>query len=316
MFAPQDWQRSEDERRAYFDLIAALGPLAPDPLFDILRTLRAREIDLREPGRRAEVIGHVRAGIEAIPELTVGLDRDAVIAANADFRLARTADWVYLTACKAIPGLIDEVTFYTGLDVLAAARAKGPVILAAFHFGPSEMLVGGIARRGIPVTVVISDASRRPGRGYYSMMRESSGTDNIEVANNGSLGVLLSCLHALRAGRAVMVFPELSFTTASEPRVGVPFGERTVYVPQGIAALAAKTSASVLPCHVERRGPGRYRCVIADPLPAGLAGKDLMAALFAHCEALIRDGLAADWEIWPLVPHMLREPSLSKEPSA
>ncbi len=99
LFAPQDWQRSDAERRAYIDLLAALGPLAPDPLFEMLWTLRMREIDTREPGRRAEVEGHVRAGIEAVP------------------------------------GLIDDVVSYQGLDD-ACRPGRDDVPRAVVHHGP------------------------------------------------------------------------------------------------------------------------------------------------------------------------------------
>jgi lauroyl/myristoyl acyltransferase len=294
LFVQRDWSDTEADRAAYLDMIASLGYLAPDPLYEMLRTLRLREVDATQPGRRAKEEKIVRAGLGAFPELAGVVDVDAVARANTDFLLARGVDWVYLTACKAVPGLLDEVVSYQGCELLERAMAVGPVILAPFHFGPSEFLVGGIARRVAPVTVVVSDQDRRPARGGRRVMRSATMAD-IESVQNGTVGVLLGCLRALRGGRAVMMFPELSFSDTPERRIAVPFCGRTIYVPQGIAMLAAKSKAAVLPCHVERAGPGYYRCVVGEPLPPG---PNLTTDLFAYCERLIRGGLAAEWEFW------------------
>jgi Bacterial lipid A biosynthesis acyltransferase len=305
LFAPGEWNKNEADRLAYLEVITGLSHLAPDPLFEMLWLLRQREVDTLHPGRRDTIAEHVRVGLDALPELSAGLDRDAVVAANTAFHLGRGVDWVYLTACKAVPGLIGEVVSYQGFDQLRQAADAGPVILAPFHFGPSELLLGGVAKLGVPVTAVVSDPRQRPAARSSRVAKRASTTADIQSVATGSIGVLVACLRALRAGRVVAIFPEVSFNKGRDQRVSVQFGERTAYVPAGIATLAEKARATVFPCHIRRPELGRYLHVIGAPLEPG---PYLTAQLFAYCEDLIRGGMAAEWEFWSFVPHLLRRP--------
>jgi hypothetical protein len=298
LFAPWQWSGTDSDRQAYLDVIKALSYLAPDPLYGMLWTLRLREAEATMPGVRAGLESDVRRAIGALPGLASVLDAEAVAAASARYQLGRDADYVYHAACKSVPGLLDKVVTFEGGDRLERAARQGPVILAAYHFGPSDLLVGGIARRFAPLTVVVSDPRQRPdSHGLREGMRCFTEVD-IQLLANNSAGVLLGALRALRMGRPVVIFPELSFRDAAGGGAVVMFGGRAICVPEGIAGLAAKTGATVLPCHVERPEPGFFRCVIGEPLPTG---PELTERMFAHCEALIRGGLAADWVFWPYV---------------
>lgn len=305
LFMPGEWSNTEADRAAYHAVIRTLGYLAPDPLFEVLRTLCLNEVGLIYPQRAALLEQAARRGIAEFPDLAAAMDVNAFAGAFAEFKLTRSVHWVYTTACKSVPDLLGQLTAYEGRERLERALASGPVILAAFHFGPSEFLVGGIASQMAPVTVVVSDQERRPTRVNRLVMRSAAVAD-IESVQNGSVGVLLRCLRALRTGRAVMIFPELSFSNSPEPRLAIPFGGKTIYVPVGIAILAAKSGATVLPCHIESPTPGRYRHVIGEPIAPG---PDLIADLFRYCENLIRGGLAHQWEFWPHVDRLLDIPS-------
>ncbi|HEY1623289.1 MAG TPA: hypothetical protein VGG16_05775 [Streptosporangiaceae bacterium] len=268
----------------------------------MLWAFRLREVDAMQPERRAMEEKSVRAGIRLLPDLARAIEVESVVTATTEFLMGRAVDWLYLSACKTVPGLMDEVVAYQGSDQLRRAMDAGPVILAPFHFGPSEFLIGGIARHLTPVTIVVSDRGRSTVTDSRKAMRMSA-TGDIKALRNGTVTVLLSCLQSLRGGRPVMIFPEMSFSTGAGNRVPVPFGGRTLHVPSGVATLAATSGAAVLPCHIERPAPGYYRYVIGEPMPSGA---DLTEALFAHCESLIRAGRAAEWEFWPMVPRLLR----------
>ncbi|NUR58807.1 MAG: hypothetical protein HOV87_09040 [Catenulispora sp.] len=304
LFMPGEWSASEQDRSAYHTVIRTLGYLPPDQLFDTLRTLCLNETLLLQPQRAALIDQAARRGIAEFPDFLAAMDVEAFVAAHTQFKLTRGVHWVYTTACKSVPDLADQIVAYEGREKVQRALAAGPVILAAFHFGPSEFLVGGVASRVAPVTVVVSDQERRPTRANRWVMRSAASAD-IESVQNGSIGVLLRCLRALRAGRAVMIFPELSFSTGPEPRLALSFGGRTINVPIGIGVLAAKSGATVLPCHVESPAPGRYRYVFGDPIGPG---PGLLAELFGYCEALIKSGLAPEWEFWPHVDRLLHVP--------
>lgn len=305
LFLPGEWSGSEADRAAYHSAIRSLGYLPTDQLFEVLRTLCLHENVLLHPERAALMEQAARRGIANFPDLAAATDLDAFAQAHTLFKLTRGVHWVYTTACKSSPGVLDRIITLEGRERAERALAKGPVILAPFHFGPSEFLVGGLAQRIAPVTVVVSDQERRPSRANRWVMRADAGAD-IESVQNGSLEVLLRCLRALRAGRAVVIFPELSFNDSPEPRLAIPFGGTTIYVPLGIATLAAKSGAMVLPCHVESPDPGRYRYVIGEPIAPG---PELPAELFGYCENLLRGGLAPEWEFWPHVERLVRIPA-------
>jgi len=305
LFLPGEWSGSEADRAAYHSVIRSLGYLPADRLFEVLRTLCLHENMVLHPERAAVMEQTARRGIARFPDLAAALDIEEFARAHTMFKLTRGVHWVYTTACKSTPGALERIMTMEGRERAESALAKGPVILAPFHFGPSEFLVGGLAHRVAPVTVVVSDQERRPSRANRRVMRADA-TADIESVQNGSLEVLLRCLRALRTGRAVVIFPELSFNDSPEPRLAIPFGGTTIHVPIGIAILAAKSGAAVLPCHVESPAPGRYRYMIGEPIAPG---PDLLAELFGYCENLLRGGLAPEWEFWPHVERLLRIPA-------
>lgn len=141
------------------------------------------------------------------------------------------------------------------------AAGRGAIIVTG-HFGNWEC--GAILMRrvlNLPLTVV---AMREPSAAVNDMrlqIREQLGVPTLEVRQ--SMDTALQIRRALGENRAVALLMDRH---VGRDRVAVSLLGRTAWFLRTPALLAYLTGAPLLPCFIERTGPGRFKAVLGQPV--------------------------------------------------
>lgn len=179
-----------------------------------------------------------------------------------------------------------------GIDVegdehVRAALALGRgVIVASGHLGNWEVMGGGLAACGYPVTYVVQRMRNPQVDALVQAVRRGAGIDVVER------GMDLRRAHAaLRANRLVFLMCDQDARRRGMfvPMFGVPAS-----TPKGAAQMALRTGAPFLPAFGWRRSPGHFHARFTAPLDPGPGGEDqqvraLLTAFNARLEDAIRN---------------------------
>ena len=133
-------------------------------------------------------------------------------------------------------------------------RAEGRgIILVTGHFGNWE--VGGVLFRmlALPLTIVAMAEADPTVNRIRREIRDQIGADTIEVRQ--SLDTALQIRRCLGQNRVVAMLVDRHY---GRDRVGVTLFGRRAWFLRTPFVMAHVTGAPVLPCSVERRGPGRF----------------------------------------------------------
>lgn len=141
------------------------------------------------------------------------------------------------------------------------ARGRG-VIVVAGHYGNWE--IGSVLMRRVlqlPLSIVaMAEASPEVNR-IRREMRETLGVNTIEVRQS-----LATALHIRRLLADNHVVAMLMDRHLGKDRVGVTLFGRRAWFLRTPALLACLTGAPLLPCFIERIGPGRFDVCLGDPI--------------------------------------------------
>jgi KDO2-lipid IV(A) lauroyltransferase len=169
------------------------------------------------------------------------------------------------------------------------SRQRG-IILVTGHYGNWE--IGSVFMRrvlGIPLTVVaMAEASEQVNR-MRREIRASLGTDTIEVRK--SLDTALQIRRRLAENGVVAMLMDRHL---GRDRVQVSFLSRQAAFLGTPALMGYLSEAPLLPCFIERRGPGRFSIQPGEPifvsreLPRGEAVHTATQAFAAQLESRIR----------------------------
>jgi phosphatidylinositol dimannoside acyltransferase len=170
-----------------------------------------------------------------------------------------------------------------GRENVDAALASGRgAIMALPHMGSWDMAGAYAGALGYRVTAV---AERFPGSLNDAVVRTRQ-TFGVNVITMGRSAVR-ALISALRSNEVVALVCDLE----QGPGVTVSFFGRRATVPGGPAAIAIKTGAALLPCHVNMTTPGRYHIVIERPLTLreGETKESVMQRVIDRFELFIRE---------------------------
>jgi len=152
-----------------------------------------------------------------------------------------------------------------GTEHLHAALAGGRgVFILSGHCGNWELLAARISRE-VPVTGLARSMANPLVDAAIEAQRRAAGACTMN-ARDAARGVL----RLLRRGEAVGMF--LDQNALRSERVFVPFLGRPAATNFGLAMLALKTGAPVLPAFSVREADGRHRAWIGPPIPLATAG--------------------------------------------
>lgn len=183
--------------------------------------------------------------------------------------------------------LLSRVTV-EGMEHLrsAMARGKGALLLTA-HFGNWELLGAAHVLTGFHLSVVVRPMDNPALDRVAARLRIRSGAELIDKRR-----ALSGVLSALR--REWMAAILLDQNASRREGVFVPFFDVPASTSKGLALLAFKTGAPVVPIFIHREPDGRHRVIVDPAVPLSRTGdreRDLVeaTALFTRIiEAKVR----------------------------
>jgi KDO2-lipid IV(A) lauroyltransferase len=175
----------------------------------------------------------------------------------------RHAAWGMIDAARARTWSDDELRRRVRFEHFeraekALARGRGALILT-LHFGSIELALMAAPLRGVHVTVVGRPLPNPWIRRHMAQQRTRTGARLLEHEDVAS-----RILGALREGRCV-AFLNDQYARRRGGILAPLFGARC-YTAPGIALLALRSGAPVLPFYTVREAPDRHRCVVLPEL--------------------------------------------------
>jgi len=141
----------------------------------------------------------------------------------------------------------------------AAAEGRGVLILTA-HYGNWELLAAAHGLTGVPASIVVRPLDHPMLDELAARFRRRSGAELIVKHR-----AVREVLGALRRGRMVGVLLDQNATRAEG--VFVPFFGVPASTSKGLALLALRTRAPVVPMFLRREAGGRHCMEVGAPVP-------------------------------------------------
>ena len=145
--------------------------------------------------------------------------------------------------------------------LIEQAKQGGPVIFASGHVGNWEVLPPAVAAYGLPFSSVYRPAGNRAVDDVIVGLRRRAMGQSVPMFAKGAAGAREALSHLREGGRLGMLVDQ-KMNDGIEARL---FGLPAMTAP-AMAALALKFRCPVIPGHVQRLGPARFRLVVEDPL--------------------------------------------------
>lgn len=174
----------------------------------------------------------------------------------------------------------------------AQERGKGVFLMSA-HLGNWEMLAALHRRYTGPMTVIYKRTKNPYIDKYIRSIREQNGVTPISRRNSSR-----KIIATLRRGETVGILPDLH--ARNRQSVMADFFGRPAATNYGMALLAMKTGAPVVPAFVVRSADGTYKCIYEKPIylqQAGTREKDVELAISA-CNSIIENYIRKYPEQW------------------
>jgi KDO2-lipid IV(A) lauroyltransferase len=224
------------------------------------------------------------------------------MSAEAILNLVR-ANFIQLaTMALEIPSLLkfnrknaDRYIRLTGAKHLTEARSRGKGILVlTAHLGNWELMsIAAPVVARMPTSVVARTLDYPPMDRLVTEIRTRTGSQVINKKKGGE-----QIARMLKEGRTVVILLDQNSNLAEG--VYVPFFGITACTNKGLALLALRHDATVLPAFNIREADGRYRIIIAPPvtlIKTGDLRKDILLNT-AHFNAIIEHHIRMAPDNW------------------
>jgi lauroyl/myristoyl acyltransferase len=207
----------------------------------------------------------------------------------------------YFDLCRASNMKDSEIDRLVDFDekgwerVVALQKEGRGVILATLHFGSFDIMTQVITRRGLPVSTIISRVKPAWLSDFISSLRGARGLELLLVDEEEGVGLnfgaLKKSVNILRKGGMLGVASDRNLEAQ-----GVTlrfFGKDTVVAP-GVAKMALRTRAAIIPSICLRLPKNRYSLIFKDPIePVGSSADDdavkaILSSIFSCFEYYIR----------------------------
>ena len=169
----------------------------------------------------------------------------------------------------------------------AALRGGRGVLIVSAHYGNWELLPARIVQSGHPGAVVVRPLPHPILEAVASRMRRRGGFDLIDKRHG-----LRAILSTLRAGAVVGLL--LDQNASRHEGVFVPFFGEPASTSKGLALIARRSGAAVVPAFIRRTGTGTHRVEVEPALPP----VEDVAALTAMVNAAIERAIRRAPEQW------------------
>lgn len=168
-----------------------------------------------------------------------------------------------------------------GADTLMALAAQGgPAIFFSGHIGNWEMLPAACAAYGLPFSSMFRAASNPEVDALVIQLRQQAVGAPVPMFAKGAPGAKAALGH-LRSGGYLGLLMDQKMNDGVEATL---FGRPAMTAP-AMAALALRFRCPVIPGHVQRIGPARFRLVCEPAMPIPDTG-DKRADMIAMTQAM------------------------------
>ncbi|WP_158747135.1 lauroyl acyltransferase [Acidisphaera sp. L21] len=145
--------------------------------------------------------------------------------------------------------------------LLALAARGGPAIFFSGHIGNWEMLPASCASYGLPFSSMFRAATNPEVDKLIIALRHEAMRAPVPMFAKGAAGAKAALAH-LRAGGYLGLLMDQKMNDGVEVTL---FGHKAMTAP-AMAALALRFRCPVIPGHVQRIGPARFRLVCEPPM--------------------------------------------------
>lgn len=153
------------------------------------------------------------------------------------------------------------VTFEGRSNLEKAFMSKKGVLILAAHFGNWELLGASLSIFGFPINVIARKVYIEGLEKIISEIRMSKG---MKVITRGEKESSYGIIRALHKNQAIGIL--IDQNTKAVPGVYVNFFGRKAYTPSGLATLAIKTGAVVIPGFIIRQKNDTHKIKILEPV--------------------------------------------------
>ncbi|UCH83147.1 MAG: lysophospholipid acyltransferase family protein [Candidatus Latescibacterota bacterium] len=168
---------------------------------------------------------------------------------------------------QRVTGLVEHVGGMENLD--AALTKDAGLIVITGHIGCWELLAAYFSQQGYPLCVVGRELWEKRINERLIKIRESMGYRTIDRDSGGK-----EILRLLRDKKIIAVLIDQHTRVSG---IYVPFFNRPAHTPTGVAKLAIKTGAPILPMAIYMRDNGRHEVrilpALEPPTPASAANE-------------------------------------------
>jgi KDO2-lipid IV(A) lauroyltransferase len=237
------------------------------------------------PGRRAIVVGNLSRAF--------GPERPPAELTDLGRRCFRHLGMTVVESCTFLfrsPAVLLSRVEFRGTEHIAAAMATGRgLLLLTAHYGNWELLAASHALERWPLSVMVRPLDSALLDPLIERLRLRCGTEIISKRQG-----LRGALDALRRERMVGIL--LDQNTSHREGVFVPFFGIPASTSRGLAVIALRTGAPVVPVFIRRLAGGRHVVQAAPPIPAPGDGDPV--AFTAAFNRAIEDAIRQAPEQW------------------
>ena len=230
----------------------------------------------------------------ALPELDA-VERTGIVRAVWD-NLGRTAAELphlpAFTRTGAGPGW--EITGAEEV-VESLSRTGAQALFFSGHFGNWEMILPIAGQLGIPLSGIYRAASNQRVDAIIQAIRQRAMGPKGAMFAKGARGARAALLHLQRGGSLGLLVDQKMNDGIAVPFLGIP-----AMTAPALAQFARHYRCAIIPAHVVRLGPARFRMMVEPPLALTLTG-DKQADLFAitlAVNAVLERWIRADPKSW------------------
>jgi KDO2-lipid IV(A) lauroyltransferase len=241
-------------------VILLLGTL-PLSLLTALGSFLGRMVFLLAAGERAKTLGNIVFALPGLSEkerVKLASDVFAHFGRSA-FEMVKYRNW----PLERVVQLVEKAEGWEHFE-RAYAKGRGALMVTA-HLGNWEILAAWFASR-VPVAVVAQKLYDPRFDGLITALRERWGSSVIQRG-----GALKGILKALRGRKAIGV---LCDQDTGADGVFVPFFGKPAWTQSGVARIAKKTGAPLVPIFIVRQLNGHYVLHIEPEIEAPRTGSE------------------------------------------
>jgi KDO2-lipid IV(A) lauroyltransferase len=202
----------------------------------------------------------------AMPELDAR-ERARIIRAVWDNLGRNSAELPHLAAFKRTatgPGWEIEGEHH----VEALKRSNTPVLFFSGHFGNWEMILPIATMLGMTVSGFYRAASNRDVDAVIQGMRQAALGPHVSMFAKGAPGARAALAHLARGGSLGLLIDQ-----KMNDGIAVPFFGRPAMTAPALAQFALRFGCPIVPVHIVRLGPARFRMVCEPPMAVELTGE-------------------------------------------